>query len=156
MDALREYILSVVAAAILCGIVSGLMDKKGSCAPVVKLICGVFLTLTVVHPVAKVNIDEFMKFTSSLEEDAEAAAAFGEEIYAQSMKESIIEATQTYILDKAQTLGLELEITVHLDSDQVPDEVTLEGACSPYGKQQLQAIIASDLGVPKERQIWIG
>lgn len=156
MAALREYILSVVAAAILCGIVTGLIDKKGSCAPVVKLICGVFLTLTVVRPVAKVNIDDFMDFTWNLRSEADAAAAFGEEMYTQSLIDGIKQTTQSYILDKVQTLGLQLRVTVHLDSDLVPDEVTLEGAHSPYEKQQLQAFIASDLGIPKERQIWIG
>lgn len=156
MAALREYILSVVAAAILCGIVSGLAGKKANCAPILKLVCGIFLTLTVVRPIVKVDMDEIGGLLSGLQTEAEAASAFGEEHLDHSLKESIKQATQAYILDKAGKLGLELTVSVHLDEENIPDEVILEGACSPYGKRELQSMIVSDLGIPKERQIWIG
>ena len=49
MEALRQYVISVVAAAMLCGIVVRLFPN-GSGKQVGKLICGLFLAYTVLSP----------------------------------------------------------------------------------------------------------
>ena len=54
MEALRQYVISVVAAAMLCGIVVRLFPN-GSGKQVGKLICGLFLAYTVLSPISRVD-----------------------------------------------------------------------------------------------------
>lgn len=156
MEALREYVLSVVSAAILCGMVCSIAGKKGSTGAILKLITGLILTFTVIHPIAQVKLEELTLFTSDLALEAEAASAMGEEIYEESLAAIIKAETESYILDKAQSLNAVLTVDVRLNAQSVPEEVTVTGQVSPYAKQKLQSIIEAELGVPKERQIWIG
>lgn len=156
MDALREYILSVVAAAILCSLVTALSGKNAAAGKVLKLVCGLFLTFTLIRPIAKIELTDFTRITNSLEADAALAVGAGEDYYEESLAAVIQARTQSYILDKAQTLGAELQVQVHLNEHHIPDEVVLTGSVSPYTKGKLQSILVSELGIAKERQIWIG
>ena len=66
--------------------------------------------------------------------------------------------TEAYILDKAASLGVELEVDVLLEDmyPMAPKTVRLSGSVSPYVRNRLQNIIAEELGISKENQIWIG
>ena len=55
MEALRQYVISVVAAAMLCGIVVRLFPN-GSGKQMGKLICGLFLAYTVLSPISRVDL----------------------------------------------------------------------------------------------------
>ena len=66
----------------------------------------------------------------------------------------ITQQTQSYILDKADTLGVCLEVGVELNEEMVPWRVTMAGEASPYARQRLEGIIQDDLGIPAERQVW--
>lgn len=156
MEALREYVLSVVSAAILCGMVCSISGTKGSTGAVLKLVSGLILTFAVIRPIAQVRLEELTLFTADLALEAEAASAMGEEIYKEYVSEIIKEETEAYILDKAQSLNAALTVDVRLDAQNIPEEVTVSGQFSPYAKQKLQSIIETELGIPKERQIWIG
>lgn len=155
MVSLRSYILSVVTAAILCSLILAIAGKKESGVPMLKLLTGVFLSLTIIRPVAQVKVEDFLAFTEDLQLEAEGAAAAGSAYYQNSVKEVILAQTQTYILDKAQTLGAPVAVEVFLDDDAIPHAVTVHAALSPKVKAQLEEIIATDLGIPKERQTWI-
>jgi cell division protease FtsH len=72
------------------------------------------------------------------------------------LEEIIKTKTQAYVLDKADSLGLDLEVEITVDNSElpVPVSVVLTGAAAPYAKARLSNIIANDLAVPKEAQIW--
>lgn len=156
MDELREYIFSVVTASMVCAIVQGVTRKQQSIQPVIKLFCGLFLMLSVVRPLADIRLENLTDYAEELQWEAAAASALGTEIHDEMLEENIIASTRAYILDKAQALSLDLRVTVSLDGEQMPWEVILEGSFSAEGKRKLGAILESDLGIPKERQIWIG
>ena len=151
MEALRQYVISVVAAAMLCGIVVRLFPN-GSGKQVGKLICGLFLAYTVLSPISRVDFSKLPDFSLRCMDDAEDAAAMGENLARDSMADIIKEETEAYILDKAA--DLHAEVTVGEDS--LPTAVTLSGEASPYARRQIQAMIANDLGISKENQKWIG
>lgn len=158
MDGIRQYILSVVAAAIICAILRSILGDKGNTAGMVKLICGLFLAFTVVRPIAEIQIGELALFTDGIEAEARQAVSAGE-IYAWESMAAIIKAeSEAYILDKAKSLGAELtvEVTVSSDASPVPTAARITGAVSPAAKTQLQTILEEDLGIPKECQIWTG
>ena len=156
MDLLRDYILSLVCGAILCGILLTLTGEKGTAAGILKLACGAFLCLTVVKPIVSIRPDQWNLTFPDLTADGKAASAMGEDWYQNSMEAIITENARTYILDKATDMGLALTVQIALREDSVPDEVVLTGDATQNQKEELAQIIHSELGIPKEHQIWIG
>lgn len=155
MDALRQYIISVVAAAMICGIITGLF-QKGTAREIIKLVCGLFLAYTVLAPVTRLDFNQLTTLPFSGATDAAEAAAVGESLSKEALAERIKEETQAYILDKASKLGAVLDVEVALDDDNIPVSVTLRGEVSPYERRKLQSTIALDLGIAKENQQWTG
>lgn len=152
MEAVRQYIISVVAAALLCGIVTGLMPG-GQASQIIKMVCGLFLAYTVLQGLTGLDI-RFPDWESFAATDARQAAAMGESLGEEAQAQVIKEQTRAYILDKATALGLTLEVEVTLDEEKIPREVTIKGQASPYERQRLQSIIALELGISKENQQW--
>lgn len=153
MEALRQYSISVVAAALLCGLVTGLMPG-GRAKDIIKVVCGLFLAYTVLQGLTGMDW-KMPGLTDFAADDARQAAALGESLGEDAMAQIIMEQTRAYILDKAAAMGLALEAEVTLDESLVPWAVTIKGQAAPYERRQLQSTIALDLGIPKERQQWI-
>lgn len=157
MEQIRQYLLSVIGAAILCGIVNSLIGKKSAHAAIIKLISGLCMTFTVISPLLKVQMNDYSDYFNSFADDAEKVVASGEEIAAKELRAIIKGRTEAYILDKAASLGLDVEVEVTLSNDipPLPCAVTISGSASPYSKNALAQYIANDLGIPKEDQIWM-
>lgn len=158
MAALRQYILSVSTAAILCGLVTG-MAPKGSMQGFLKLICGVFLALLVVEPVTRLDPAGLLsRITEGLSSEGEAAAAFGEELARDSMAEYIKQESEAYILDKAHELGVTAEVEVLVGEEDLPIPVSavIRGTAPEPIKGQLERLIGENLGIAKENLQWIG
>ena len=158
MEALRQYVLSVSSVAILCGLVIS-MTPKGAIQGIIKLVCGVFLAILVVQPVTQLNPERILsRFTGQTEADGEAAAAFGEEIARDSMSVYIKEKSEAYILDKARSLGFDLEpdVTVGDGACPVPESVRITGSIPIKSRNQLAEEFEKELGISKENQIWTG
>lgn len=153
MEALRQYILSVVAAALLCGLVTGVMPS-GRAKQIIRMVCGLFLAYTVLQGLTGMEW-RMPHWTDLAADDARQAAALGESIGEEARAKIISEQTRAYILDKAADLGLALEAEVTLNEGLVPRSVTIRGQAAPYERRQLQSTIALELGIPKEKQQWI-
>ena len=157
MDTVRSYLLQITAAAIISGIVTGILGKKGMLGTTLKLLAGVFMALSVVSPWVDLRLDSFEPFMDGISFDASGAVADGENSAMNAMKSIIKERAEAYILDKASTLGVHVMAQVTLSSDEmpVPDGVTISGQISPYAKSVLSTCIADDLGIKLEDQQWI-
>ncbi len=157
MEAIREYMITVTAAALICGVLNALASKLGSSGKLLRLMCGILMLLTVISPLTKIRLTDLPELGQGILESGEALATAGENSAREEMAAIIKEQTQAYILDKANVLGASLEVEVILTEDTlpVPKSVRLQGAISPYGKGKLQQILAQDLGIPTEEQIWI-
>lgn len=156
MEELRQYVISLTAAGVICGIVLTL-GRNGSTEKLLKLICGLFLAFMMVRPVSNLAVGNFEALGITWEQDGEAAAEQGRELAQKSLAERIKQESESYILDKARALEAELsvEVTVSRGEPPVPISVTLRGEIPPYLRQLLTQIIKTDLGIPKERQTWI-
>ena len=152
-----KYLLSVVAAAMICGIATTLLGQKGSLGTAVKLLAGIYMTLSVIAPWGQVRLEELNHWKEQINADAEQISSSGQNAAREAMAESIITSTQAYILDKAETLGAEVTVEVMLDDSPipVPIRVRIRGNISPYNREKLGSIIQRDLGIPTEAQIWI-
>lgn len=156
MEKIGQYLLSVAVAALICGILSALVGKKTTGGALVKLLCGLFLVATVISPWAQVQLDDLTSYLDSLTLDANTITSAGVEIAAEEEAAIIKSKLEAYILDKADSLGLDLAVDVTLEEIQpyLPHTVTLTGTVSPYAKQVLSQYIADDLGIPEAYQLW--
>lgn len=156
MEDLLQYFLSLTAAAVLCGIINGMMPGNGAAQKLIKLLSGLLLTLTALQPVSRLDLPQFLKEWNFELSQGEYAAEDGEIIARDAMAKIIKDNCEAYILDKAAELGLSITVQMSLNRDDIPKPVSVEiiGTVSPYGKLKLQQIIANDLGIPKEAQTW--
>lgn len=154
MEALRQYIISVVAAAMICGVIRNLAGK-GSQSRVIGLICGLFLTYTVLAPVARLDFTGLTEAALPDLEEAKDVAQTGVQYARDTRAQRIREAAEAYILDKASDFGAQITVRVLLDETQQPTSVVITGALAPKERKQLQSTIALDLGIAKENQQWI-
>lgn len=156
MDSVRQYLLSVVAAGLIGGAVKHLLPGKGTAAHMGKMLTGLFLAFTVISPLANVSLDRWDTECENLQQQAQAAVAAGEENSKTALYSGIKQRTEAYILDKAQSLAVQIAVEVTLSDDPIPVPVAvrLSGNISPYAKKQLQDILESELGIPKEAQQW--
>jgi len=154
MGPMAEYILSVVCASILCAILTGLTGEKGTTASIRKMVCGVFLCFTVIAPLGRLRLEDLLNPITDIRQEALETAAMGQALYRESLAQVITEQTEAYILDKAKALGLTLTVTVHTDESGKPRGAVLSGNAGQAQREALSEILESDLGIPKERQIW--
>lgn len=155
MEAVRQYIISVTAAAMLCGILTALVGGK-HIKPVWKLIAGIFLTLTAVRPLADIDLNAVPALAEVYSLQAEDAVSAGETMMVSQTQAIIKSRLEAYILDKAKAMGVTLTAEVSLNEHSLPVAVRLSGDVSPGAKSRLQSIIATDLAIPKEAQTWGG
>ena len=153
-ERIKAYFLSVICGPILCGIVTGLLEKKGAPGKVLKLICGAFLTFTVIRPVTEVRLDTISFFTEEIKSNAAIASDWGKDHNRDAMASIIKLETEAYILDKASASENDLAVEIVLDERLVPCGVMITGDISNAQKAELERIMEEDLGISKEEQIW--
>lgn len=156
MLAISAYIRSVTGAALIGAVILRLLEGKGSAAALGKILVGIFMALSVLAPVAKVELSSVGTLLPELSLDASGVVAEGEVYGKKALAESISSRVEAYILDKAAQMDVTLRVQVELSEDviPVPQRVRLQGNISPYAKTRLQSIIQNDLGIKKENQIW--
>lgn len=155
MVGVREYLTSIMTASLICGIVIGITRKTGSISSIIKLLAGLFMSITVLNPLISIRLNDAQLFWDNLTIDADHAASMGKDAALAEMNEIIIERTCAYILEKAEEYGADIQIEIDLQ-DLVPNSVKISGAVSPYVKQQLSKYIMTNLGISLEDQHWIG
>lgn len=156
MDNVRQYLISIIAAAMFSSIATLIAEKNGTLSTSIKLITGLFLTLTIIAPLINVRVGDITTYFSDVESQAESLALHGEDIAIAETKDIIKNNLEAYILDKASALGLDIQAEIFMSEGDLyaPLFVTLKGAVSPYAKRRLEQIISDDLDIPKENQTW--
>lgn len=154
MDAMRHYIMALTAAAILCALVKAISPGKKGQEKILGLVCGIFLLATALRPLGLLQLPEAWNPTAEFEQEAQQVVSAAQEKAQTEMAGIITEQTRAYIQDKAEALGVRLEISVVLDESLLPTAVTLTGPVSPYAKSRLSGAIQESLGIPEERQVW--
>lgn len=87
---------------------------------------------------------------------AQQAVDQGKEESQKAMAQIIKQETAAYILEKAQSLGAQIQVSVEVsDADlPIPVGVRISGTVAPYAKVQLQTFLEQQLGISKENQRW--
>lgn len=156
MEGIREYLIGVVAAALLCGVVTALLGQKSMVGVVIKFLAGLLMVLAVIRPWVSISLDKLFDFTGSMTADGQEIVSEGEKMAEDAYRASIKEKLESYILDEAKVLGCSLLVEVELaqESPAVPCKVTLSGDISPYARQSITTMLTNELGIEQEDQIW--
>ena len=151
---MREYILSVCAAAVTTAILRTLAGK-GTAWELLKMLSGLFLAVTVMAPLVHLELPDPANWISDYTAQGREAAAAGEKL-AENYSAAIISAeVEAYILDKANRLGADLDVEVTLDGACMPVMVTLTGGASPSVREELSRCLEAELGMGEEAVSWL-
>ena len=156
MEALRQYAFSVIGGAMVCGVILG-MVPKGATQELLKLLCGIFLSVSILSPIAGIRFDFFPDdLLTDPRQEAQEAVSMGETYSRNLLAQCIKETSEEYILDKAAAMdaAVKASVTVSEDPIPVPVAVILWGQISPAAKERLGRIICDGLGISKENQQW--
>ncbi len=156
MASIRQYLLSVIAAAIICSIIRSFLGGKGGTAALIRFLSGAFLIVAVIAPISQIEVHDRMANSNILMQKSDQFVQEGKDA-ARSEMEALIKAkTETYILEKAADLNMDIAVNVELSGDEVPvpTAVRLTGAVSPYAKKILSTYLSTELAIVEEKQIW--
>lgn len=156
MEGIREYLVSVTAAALLCGIIRSLAGEKGGSGGLLRLICGIFLALTVIRPLKELDLSNIPILPADLMAEAQSVSAQGAEYTREASELIIKQRCEAYVLDKARELEAQIRVEIELsrEGDPIPVSSRVTGELSPYAKGKLSSILKTDLGIPEEDQQW--
>lgn len=155
VDGLRQYIFSVTAAALICSILMSLV-RGGFAKELIRLVCGLLLTLTVLRPMVNLDFGIMDEYPASLTRNAESVSAEGERMAKETMTDIIKAQSEAYILDKAAAWNASVSVDITVGDSQIPESAVLRGEISPQTREHLEVILETDLGITKENQIWTG
>ena len=148
--------MSLISAAMITAIICSFFEGKGGTAGIVRLICGLFLSFVAINPLVNLDFSGLEAYLESFSLEAGMVSDAGKNMAKDAQGDIIKASVETYIMDKAKTLGASVTAEVMLDQDNIPLSVELAGNLSPYAKARITGIITDDLGITKEHQIWIG
>ena len=158
MDGLRDWILCIAGTALISSVILGL-TPEGTGKKAVKVVCGaaaVTAMLSIVSDFSYGDYSESMARYHAAAEDTVSDAVQESSVQTRFIIEQECEA---YILDKAVGLGMEIQeisVTVRWSDSGIwyPAEVKITGSGSEDVTGELKALIAAELGIPEEGQIW--
>lgn len=156
MTWIRQYILSITGASLICAAIKMLVGNKGTSALVIRMTTGLFLTIVLIAPIVRIDFAELQYQFDDVATGSSTIIDSGIN-YALEETSAIIKAkTEAYILDKAASMGAALNVQVSVDDSYppLPTAVFLNGQVAPYAKERLTHYIADELGIPEARQIW--
>ena len=155
IGALRQWLTSIVVVTLLIYVMQTLVPS-GTLRKVSGFIGGMVLLCALIQPILKTDLAALELDLSDYSLAIEQRQAELEEAENQELSRIIAERTQAYIWDKADALGLSLQVRVRTQITEegipVPAEVELKGPES----QELSQWLEQELGLPPERQVWYG
>ena len=156
MDSIKQYVITITAAAILCMLVNAIFPAKNAYGGILKLFCGVVFTIILVSPVNNFCFADYNWFWESIFTEANIATEEGVAAFNGLLSDSIKDKTTAYILDKANEYDMDLNIQVELEdsSPPVPENIIISGNSTPLQREQFRLELSNELGLPKERILW--
>lgn len=155
-DAIRSYLLSIVAVSLLTTLVRSCIPE-GGVRRVASAVCGLLLTLCALSPLVTLDGDTIAQSIWRIQMENETLRTGVEVKNRQLVSDIIKDKTRTYILDKAASMALSLEVEVEMQDGgdyPYPYRVTLTGVITEAQRLQLTRYIEENLAIPAERQVW--
>lgn len=154
MDGLRQYLIAVCSAAILCAIIKQIVGKEKMGGGTVHLLCGIFVSLCIISPWKDFSLKGLEIYNPLQTQQADAYVESGIQMTQVQINAIITEQTEAYILEKANQMRVQVEVRVELSDEGIPYRAVVAGALSQEEKEELSAFILEELGIQREMQIW--
>ncbi len=151
---MRDWILGLAGAAVFCAVCSA-VTPEGSVKRVQKLLCGVVMALSLISPLAELDMSGYSLNLARCRQQAEEIAASAQEISDSLSRSFIEERCAAYILDKARQLGSEPgAVTVRAQWSAEGVWYPVEAVIGAEFDAGLSEKIEEELGIPKKNQHW--
>lgn len=155
MQSVYSWLLSIVAAGMICAISAALV-RGGMPEGVTRFTGGLLLLLAVALPLAKLDLSALFE---RLDAQWSARDFEAEEYEARAQKllqEQVADVTQRLVLAQASSLGMEVEVCVTVSTEGLPQPLTVElfGEATPAQRTALSAYLSDAIGIPPSRQKW--
>ena len=155
MSGWREQLLSVIACCLVSGILTELLSDTAA-KTLIRRICALGILLSLLRPLSSPDWDAVLDLQEQPWDPAETWIAEGQQAAQDAQAACIQHACETYILEKAEMLGVTLtEVSITLNEDLTPGSARLRGGGNDDLREELREILTGDLGIPKEQQQWI-
>lgn len=156
MDQLRSYLLSITGAAVISAIILQITGNKSATGKILKIVTGLFMSVTLLSPLIRFRLRDMEQYIDDFRLSSEYAVGQGMQMAGEELSHIIKEQTESYILDEASKMGMEMSVEVKLSDSNPPQPcfVILQGAVSPYQKKYLSQHITDKLGISQENQQW--
>ena len=157
MSEIRTYVISIIAASLISAAAIGITNKMELVGMITKLLTGLFLAVTILSPICRYSSFNILQYYRNVALDTDEIISQGQEFLDSERAQFIKERTEAYILSKADSMGVALDVDIILSdvSPNIPIGITIDGEVSPYVKQKLQKIITEDLGIQEASQVWL-
>ena len=119
------------------------------------MLCGLFVTVVAIAPLRSFDPGGLTAPLKDYTAMAQSAAEMGMTQAHDAIMQSISQQARAYILDKAEAMGVELDVHVEVDTDTLyPVFATLTGRVSPREKEVIAGILEDDLLIERSAQQW--
>ena len=156
MNEARQYLLTLICTSIIAALAVRITEGKGITSSATKLVCGLFLVINLIYPFVRFNLPDYQNIISNIKKQSAQISDEGKNAAAETMSDIIKEKLQAYILDKAASIDVALNVQVVMNKSDLtmPESIIISGNISPYQKSRISQIINDELGIPKEKQQW--
>ena len=154
--ALQTYLLRLITAALLVAVAVAI-TPEGRVKRVVRFAGGLLLAALLLRPAGEMDFTAMSRAIARVQMEYNENATGIRAASSQVQSAIISQQTQAYILSKAESMGLALQVSVETRIDGVypyPWTVTLTGPVSAGEKEVLARYIEENLAIPEERQTW--
>lgn len=155
---MKEAMIQLCALSILCGAAMSIMPE-GAVKRVTAIVCSVVLISAAAGPLMELDLSVYgVELARYRQREAELSKK-GEALNEELNRLVIQERCGAYILDKANELGLELELEqMELRWDTggfwVPHSARMKWTGTELSREKLASAIEAELGIPADRQYW--
>ena len=154
MDGVKNYLIAVCSAAILSAILKQLIGKSKMSSVTVNLLSGLFVAICIISPWKDFSLQDLEIYNPLHTQSGQSYVETGKRITQNQIDAIISEKIESYILEKANQLGVQVEVSVELAEDSIPFKSIVSGRLSPEEKKTLSAFLEKEIGIQKEMQIW--
>ena len=156
-ELIRQWIVAVTCAAMAAAVLQALLPRGGSGAAA-RLAGGLLVLIATVQPLLELDYDSLAQSLAQLRLGQDVSAQARGQVNSDVLEELIEEQTRSYILDKAEQLGMSCQVSVTCRRGEegipFPSAVSVSGAFTQEQADRLAQIIEGDLAVPVEDQTY--
>jgi len=154
LELIRSWIMGIAGAAVICAIASEI-TPSGAVKNVQKIICGIVMAIALIYPLLNFDFSAYSINVAKYRDEASEITQQGEEISNRYQRSIIEESSAAYILDKAESLSLDIAGAT-VSAAWSTDGVWYLESATIYGgyNAALSSYIESELGIEGGKQYW--